>query len=161
MLFSLLVAALVPLANALGQKQIISFEQSDSGDSFQLAGKGSGAGQILVSDNDYWGVIRAAGDLAVDFGRVTGKNLTLSNGEKGAEPAEFDFEPVNVKNNTDVGLMFCPVWWPRLMCSVLDDWGGKLQRPQVLQPGCLQNGHYCGYHWALDSDRQARQGGKD
>lgn len=36
-------------------------------------------GQILLSSEDWWGVIRAAEDLAHDFGKVTGKNLTLGN----------------------------------------------------------------------------------
>jgi hypothetical protein len=34
-------------------------------------------GQILVDANDWWGVQKAAGDLAIDFGRVTGKNLSF------------------------------------------------------------------------------------
>src|SRR6266536_4621269 len=44
----------------------------------QLAGKGLD-GQILLSANDWWGVIRPAEDLAGDFGKVAGKNLTLGN----------------------------------------------------------------------------------
>jgi hypothetical protein len=104
MRIGLLLAAVAPLANALGQKQIISFERDAFDDHFQLAGPDRGAGQILVSDDDYWGVIRAAGDLAVDFGRVTGTNFTLGNGNRHAKPAQFKFDPVNVKNNTDVSL---------------------------------------------------------
>ncbi|CAK7234255.1 hypothetical protein SBRCBS47491_008887 [Sporothrix bragantina] len=84
---------------ALGQEPIISFNDSVTG-SLQLSGGSSGQGQILVSSNDYWGVIRAAGDLAVDFGRVTGTNLTLSNGEAGASPASYSYHPVNNMNNT-------------------------------------------------------------
>ncbi|KAK2071563.1 hypothetical protein P8C59_005975 [Phyllachora maydis] len=37
--------------------------------------------------NDYWGVIRAAGNLALDFGLVTGTNYSLSNGVHGSAPA--------------------------------------------------------------------------
>jgi len=37
------------------------------------------SGQILLSADDWWGVLRAAEDLAGDFGKVTGKNLTLAN----------------------------------------------------------------------------------
>ena len=101
MLFVLLFI-LLPLTSALGQERIILHGNETDTDSFRLTGAGNGTGQILVSSDDYWGVIRAAGDLAVDFGRVTGTNLTLSNGEEDADPAEFVFEPVNVRNNTDV-----------------------------------------------------------
>lgn len=98
-----LLMGIVPLAQALGQEPIIAFgDETLAEDGFQLAGDGVGVGQILVSDNDYWGVIRAAGDLGLDFGRVTGANLTLSNGESSAEPAEFQFEPVDISNNTVV-----------------------------------------------------------
>ncbi|CAK7207467.1 hypothetical protein SEUCBS139899_010277 [Sporothrix eucalyptigena] len=87
--------AVVTHVAALGQQPIISFNDSATG-SLQL----SGGGQILVSSNDYWGVIRAAGDLAVDFGRVTGTNLTLSNGEANTSPASYSYHPVNNLNNT-------------------------------------------------------------
>ncbi|KAL2260100.1 hypothetical protein VTK26DRAFT_6004 [Humicola hyalothermophila] len=83
---------------ALGQERIISTNRH--GSVMQLAGGHVSKGQILVSSNDYWGVIRAAGDLAVDFGRVTGTNFTLSNGERRAKPAEYVYEPVNNMNNT-------------------------------------------------------------
>lgn len=85
---------------ALGQEKIIS--TSPHGAHFQIAGGHVGKGQILVSSNDYWGVIRAAGDLAVDFGRVTGTNYTLSNGEKNAPPATYTYHPVDNMNNTHV-----------------------------------------------------------
>ncbi|KAI0170213.1 hypothetical protein BJ166DRAFT_608405, partial [Pestalotiopsis sp. NC0098] len=76
----------------LGQEQVISFADADG--AFQLAGGDSTAApQILVSDNDYWGVVRAAGDLARDFGRVTGTNFTLSNGQTGASPASYEYHP--------------------------------------------------------------------
>ncbi|KAI9170762.1 Kinesin-like protein 6 [Paramyrothecium foliicola] len=97
-----LAAALAGLASVvagLGQKQIIGFGAANR-DSFQLAGRGVNSGQILVSSDDYWGVIRAAGDLGLDFGRVTGTNYTLSNGKRDAKPAKFDFDPVDVKDNT-------------------------------------------------------------
>jgi hypothetical protein len=88
------------VAAALGQERIISLDKH--GADLQIAGGHVGKGQILVSSNEYWGVIRAAGDLAVDFGRVTGTNYTLSNGEKGAKPAEYTYKPVNNMNNTHV-----------------------------------------------------------
>lgn len=104
---AVLASSLVSLSNALGQKQIISFDGGH--DTFRLAGRGVGQGQILVSDDDYWGVIRAAGDLAVDFGRVTGTNHTLSNGKRHSDPAQFEFAPVDVSNNTVVRSLVKPV----------------------------------------------------
>lgn len=94
-----LVIGFAPLTAALGQKQIISFT-SDPG-AFQLAGGSITEPQILVSSNEYWGVIRAAGDLAKDFGRVTGANFTLSNGEVGAAPAVYEYAPIT-RNYTHV-----------------------------------------------------------
>lgn len=96
------LAGLAPLVSAIGQKQIITFESSD--DTFQIAGGDIGAGQIRVSKDEYWGVVRAAGDLAIDFGRVTGTNYTLSNGEADASPAEYKFKPADVSDNTVVSL---------------------------------------------------------
>ncbi|KAI1094135.1 glycoside hydrolase family 115 protein [Rostrohypoxylon terebratum] len=86
------IAAFAPLVVALGQQPIISF--SDSPGAFQIAGGPIAQPQILVSSNEFWGVIRAAGDLAKDFGRVTGTNFTLSNGEAGAEPAAYEYKPI-------------------------------------------------------------------
>lgn len=81
--------ALFGAVSALGQKQTIGFTASH--DAFQLFGSSYGnhesSGQILVSPNDYWGVQKAAGDLATDFGRVTGTNLSLTAyGAKTAQP---------------------------------------------------------------------------
>ncbi|KAK1726507.1 immunoglobulin I-set domain-containing protein [Colletotrichum acutatum] len=92
------LSSLAPLILALGQQPIVSFESASG--SFQIAGGDVGTGQILVSDDDYWGVIRAAGDLALDFGRVTGTNYTLSNGGNSSKPALYTFAPVDVTNNT-------------------------------------------------------------
>jgi hypothetical protein len=94
------VATAGRLVAALGQKPIVGFTSVDNG--FQIAGGSISQGQILVANNDYWGVIRAAGDLAVDFGRVTGTNYTLSNGVGGSTPATYAYNPVNNKNNTVV-----------------------------------------------------------
>lgn len=69
MLLLLLLFAVGALA--LRQQQVISF---DSG-ALQLAG--DGATSILISSDDWPGVVRAGQDLATDFGRVTGNNLTL------------------------------------------------------------------------------------
>jgi hypothetical protein len=98
----LAVSTTVTLVNGLGQQPMIAFNSTK--DSFQIAGGSISKGQILVSSNDYWGVIRAAGDLALDFGRVTGTNYTLSNGVNGSAPASYAYHPVNNKNNTVVSL---------------------------------------------------------
>jgi len=95
-----LTAALFPLAHALGQERIISTDPK--GSVLQLAGGRIKRGQILVSPNDYWGVIRAAGDLALDFGRVTGVNYTLSNGQRGSRPAVYTYRPVDNTDNVNV-----------------------------------------------------------
>jgi len=89
----LLTAAgsIIPVVTALGQQPVISF--TNVKDAFQLAGGTVTSPQILVSDDDFWGVIRAAGDLAKDFGRVTGTNFSLSNGNAGASPASYEYHP--------------------------------------------------------------------
>lgn len=92
--------AFLPLAASLGQKQIVAFEPEDG--ALQIAGAEIGAGQIRVSEGEFWGVVRAAGDLAADFGRVTGTNYSLSNGESGASAVEYTFEPADVSDNTVV-----------------------------------------------------------
>lgn len=109
--------ALAPLASALGQKQIVAFEPSDG--ALQVAGGDIGAGQIRVSKDEFWGVVRAAGDLAVDFGRVTGTNYSLSNGVGGAEAIEYKFEPADVSDNTVVSSFI----WVLSLC--LEE-GGRL-----------------------------------
>lgn len=73
--FFALAALLATNVHALGQNQTVSLTSSNG---LQIAGSGIN-GQILVSANDWWGVLRAAEDLAGDVGKVTGKNLTLGN----------------------------------------------------------------------------------
>ena len=104
---SLLLTGLASTAVAIGQQPIIGFGSDVPHDAFRLAGGSVGSGQILVSEDDYWGVIRAAGDLATDFGRVTGTEYTLSNGLDGARPAEFKYKPVDTRNNTHVSVNLC------------------------------------------------------
>lgn len=87
----LVLAAWASLVVALGQQPIVSFTRVPN--AFQIAGGRISRPQILVSSGDSWGVIRAAGDLAKDFGRVTGTNFTLSNGKKGAKPATYEYRP--------------------------------------------------------------------
>jgi hypothetical protein len=76
MLFSAILSALgaAGVANALAQEAIISFTKEK--DSYQLAGHNLGSGSILLDSDDWAGVLRAAQDLAWDFGRVTGSNFT-------------------------------------------------------------------------------------
>ncbi|KAI0198547.1 hypothetical protein F4808DRAFT_256222 [Astrocystis sublimbata] len=88
----LVLTALASLVASLGQQPIVSFTKVP--DALQIAGGDIKKPQILVSGGDSWGVIRAAGDLAIDFGRVTGTNFTLSNGEKGAKPTLYEYHPV-------------------------------------------------------------------
>ena len=91
-LLAMSIGGLAPLVSALGQQSIISFTETPG--AFRIVGGDySTPSQIRVASNDYWGVIRAAGDLAKDFGRVTGTNFTLSNGEAGAEPAVYSYNP--------------------------------------------------------------------
>lgn len=71
------LSPLVPFAAGLGQNATVATSHAGP-DFLQLAGDGID-GQILLSANDWWGVIRAAEDLAIDIGKVTGKNLTLGN----------------------------------------------------------------------------------
>ena len=69
--------ALLPTILALGQEPVVSTSAKNAS-LLQLAGKGLD-GQILVSADDWFGAIRAAEDLAVDIGKVVGRNLTLGN----------------------------------------------------------------------------------
>lgn len=77
-----LFLTLLPSVLALGQNATVTLTGGDG--LLQLAGNGVN-GQILLSSNDWWGVIRAAADLAGDVGKVTGKNLTLGNWSAGSK----------------------------------------------------------------------------
>lgn len=70
---------LSPLAAALGQDPTITTIKPENGRSspLQIAGKGLN-GQILVSKEEWWGVLRVAEDLAGDLGKVVGENLNLA-----------------------------------------------------------------------------------
>lgn len=107
------ISSVAAVVSALGQKPVVAFNGSTG--AFQIAGGRISVGQILVSENDFWGVIRAAGDLATDFGRVTGTNYSLSTDSRLSSSnsssnssstvsaaAEYYFNPVNNKNNTYV-----------------------------------------------------------
>lgn len=68
----LCLTALAVVPPTLAQQ--ISFEETDG--ARLLSGSGSSA-RIIVDGNDWAGVRRAAADLALDFGRVTGQNGSL------------------------------------------------------------------------------------
>ena len=75
--FSLLsLLAFVSVVLAIGQKSTINFH----GDGCALATGGSSV-QIFAEDHDWPAVLRVTDDLALDFGRVTGVNgsVTLLN----------------------------------------------------------------------------------
>ena len=68
-----LLASLAGSCLALGNEQVISFHH-ESG-SLPLAVDGSSS-LLLMDGGDWKGVLRAGHDLATDFGKVTGSNLT-------------------------------------------------------------------------------------
>lgn len=72
------------LVSAYGGKPVCSFNNSQAG-SYRLAAPGLNP-TIVVSQSDLWGVQRAANDLALDFGRVTGHNGTFLNITGGSVP---------------------------------------------------------------------------
>ncbi|EAW11879.1 glycoside hydrolase family 115 protein [Aspergillus clavatus NRRL 1] len=76
MLLALLLAigCVAGTVRAIGQEPIIAFQNGK--DVFKLADRNTAPGVIVLDGNDWPGVIRAASDLAVDFGRVTGMNFT-------------------------------------------------------------------------------------
>ncbi|KAK9453582.1 hypothetical protein V1511DRAFT_503954 [Dipodascopsis uninucleata] len=86
---------------AIGQEKLIVFQKTPN--SFQLAGSGT-PGEILVDGKDHWGVLRAASDLAIDFGRVSGDNLTLQVSNADYHTGKYDyFISENMKQYVPVG----------------------------------------------------------
>lgn len=67
-----------------------------------LASRGS-AVQILADAADWPGVLRAANDLAVDFGRVTGTNGTLTASGTGTANASAIFNVTGINADWSVG----------------------------------------------------------
>ena len=78
-----IVAGIQPVFG-LGQSLTIGFQEDPI--NYKLADKASSV-RILVDKSDWPGVIRAAGDLAVDFGRVTSQNGTVELVSSGAATA--------------------------------------------------------------------------
>jgi len=72
---ALFTIALLPrLANALGEPKYVS--KSPAPGDFALSEDGK-AVSLVVSDSDWPGVVRAAGDLGLDVGRVTGHDAPV------------------------------------------------------------------------------------
>jgi hypothetical protein len=98
--FLLTLSAFCSSVTAFGQNATVTTKSSPG--LLQLTGSGID-GQILVSASDWWGVIRAAQDLAVDFGKVTGKNLTLGNWQGSVIPGigNYSKRTENVRRDPD------------------------------------------------------------
>jgi hypothetical protein len=71
----LVLLCLFSYSSGLGQQRVISFTSGP----LQLAGNGTAT--LILSSSDFPGVLRAGQDLSSDFGRVTGKNLTITTNE--------------------------------------------------------------------------------
>ncbi|KAI9648181.1 hypothetical protein NHQ30_002813 [Ciborinia camelliae] len=85
---------LFSLSAALGQDPTITTLKpiNDTPPPLQIAGKGLNA-QILVSKEEWWGVLRVAEDLARDLGKVVGENLTLAYWDGNAGPTASNGGP--------------------------------------------------------------------
>jgi hypothetical protein len=69
-----------------------------------LLGSSSSSVNIVVDGKDWPGVLRAAHDLAVDFGRVTGVNGSLTaRGGNGTKSAEAIFNVTGISRDWSVG----------------------------------------------------------
>lgn len=103
MLFQACLALLgvVTTASALGGAPSITFDSTVGG--LPLAGHGVHDAQILVDADDFWGVQKAAGDLAVDFGRVTGTNFSLAAPNARTRAPVYRYRPTTNFVNYTVG----------------------------------------------------------
>lgn len=79
--------------------QVISFDPAE--DNLLLAGKGT-APVINVASNEFAGVVRAAGDLALDFGRVTGINGTLKQNDTVIETDKYSLIIVGTIGSSNI-----------------------------------------------------------
>ncbi|KAH7120852.1 hypothetical protein B0J11DRAFT_50637 [Dendryphion nanum] len=91
--FGLATAALV---SAFGQKATIDFTPGNG--SLLLASSSSHV-NLVLDGADWPGVLRAAYDLAVDFGRVTGRNGSLTVTGQGTKSAETIFNVTRINKN--------------------------------------------------------------
>ncbi|KAF2110994.1 hypothetical protein BDV96DRAFT_650597 [Lophiotrema nucula] len=95
--FCLLLPSFV---TAIGQKATIDFTAGNG--SYLLATRSSSV-NLVLDGADWPGVLRAANDLAVDFGRITGLNGTLTtNGKSGSKSAANIFNVTGIKKDWSV-----------------------------------------------------------
>lgn len=73
--FFALVCLLLRVVTAIGQNATIAFDSSEGS---LLLGTRQSHVNLILDAADWPGVLRVANDLAVDFGRVTGVNGTVS-----------------------------------------------------------------------------------
>jgi hypothetical protein len=82
------------------RKPTIDFQ---SGNGSYLLATRSSAVNLLLDAADWPGVLRAANDLAVDFGRVTGVNGTLTTVGSGTANASVIFNVTGINQDWSVG----------------------------------------------------------
>lgn len=79
-----ILGLLAPLcAFGLGEPKYVSTTPVQGGFALEASGK---AVPLVVSDQDWWGVVRAVGDLSQDVGRVTGHDAPVVKNGIPAEP---------------------------------------------------------------------------
>lgn len=89
----LIITYFLRLSVALGQRQIVTFENDPSS---LLLGSSNSPAQIIVDASEWPGVTRAANDLAADFGRVTGINGTITTWSNSTLPKSSQTAPIIV-----------------------------------------------------------------
>ncbi|KAF2748555.1 glycoside hydrolase family 115 protein [Sporormia fimetaria CBS 119925] len=100
LLQKLLVGSLSVLAVAADRKPTIDFK---AGNGSLLLASTSSSVNVVLDGADWPGVLRAAHDLAVDFGRVTGVNGSVTANGKGVKSAETIFNVTGVSKDWSVG----------------------------------------------------------
>lgn len=83
-----------------GQKQTIDFK---AGNGSYLLATSSSSVNVHLDGADWPGVLRAAHDLAVDFGRVTGVNGSVTAHGKGTKSADAIFNVTGISKDWSVG----------------------------------------------------------
>lgn len=97
--FSLFLLTL-DVVSALGQKATIDFKPGNG--SYLLATRSSSV-NLVLDGADWPGVLRAANDLAVDFGRVTGLNGSVTAKGNGTKSAQAIFNVTGINKDWSVG----------------------------------------------------------
>jgi hypothetical protein len=87
-------------AAAFGRKATIDFKPGNG--SLLLASRSSSV-NVILDGADWPGVLRAGHDLAVDFGRVTGLNGSVTAHGKGSKSAEAIFNVTGINRDWSVG----------------------------------------------------------